>query len=359
MALDSIVTSIVTFRVPLGDIFCKPYFVEELFPALLNVFVSIEISDEVNNGDVVAFEQKFNYRRPMYVAFKYLCTVPEHQKKLLDLADYAENNIDSVETPIFLRFINLLINDAIFLLDEGLSLMAKLKEKEQERDSGAWQNQNPSQRHHNEANFAYLGRLAKFHNYIGRDTITALCLVTDHVKSIFSHSILADRTAAMLNYFLRNLVGPNKMNFKVKQMNDYEFQPGDLVRNICRIYVNLGCRNPIAIQSVTSSLQSNPKYEEFCLAISGDDRSYTPDLLNDAHSVLIRLNVPMLGEDLRTVDRTIKDVARRHRQREIPLEDIPEDFLDPLMSTLMSDPVILPGSRKVLDRATITRHLLR
>jgi len=38
------------------------------------------------------------------------------------LAAYAEQHIDDTEAPLFLRFINLLINDAIFLLDEALSV---------------------------------------------------------------------------------------------------------------------------------------------------------------------------------------------------------------------------------------------
>lgn len=205
----------VASRIYLESLFKRPYFIEELFPSLLNVFVGIEIAEDGANGNVVAFEQKFNYRRPMYVVFKYLCTIPEHQQKLIDLATYAEMNMDNVQSPIFLRFINLLINDAIFLLDEGLSLMAKLREAQQERDSGAWQRESNSQRQHNEANFAHLGRLAKFHNYIGRDTITALTLITDYVKSFFSHKVLVDRMASMLNYFLHHLVGPNKVNFRV------------------------------------------------------------------------------------------------------------------------------------------------
>ena len=34
------------------------------------------------------------------------------------------------------------------------------------------------------------------------------------------------------------------------------------------------------------------------------------------------------------------------------------DFLDPLMATLMSDPVLLPTSGNIMDRHVITRHLL-
>lgn len=38
------------------------------------------------------------------------------------LAEEAEQALESVQPPLFLRFINLLINDAIFLLDEALSV---------------------------------------------------------------------------------------------------------------------------------------------------------------------------------------------------------------------------------------------
>ena len=38
-------------------------------------------------------------------------------------------------------------------------------------------------------------------------------------------------------------------------------------------------------------------------------------------------------------------------------EDIPDEFLDQIMMSLMTDPVRLP-SRKVMDRKNILRHLL-
>merc|ERR1719222_177352 len=38
--------------------------------------------------------------------------------------------------------------------------------------------------------------------------------------------------------------------------------------------------------------------------------------------------------------------------------DAPDEFLDPLMCTFMKDPVLLPTSGTVIDRSTITQHLL-
>ena len=43
----------------------------------------------------------------------------------------------------------------------------------------------------------------------------------------------------------------------------------------------------------------------------------------------------------------------------IYLIEAPEDLLDPVTSELMRDPVILPTSGTTMDRANITRHLLK
>jgi ubiquitin conjugation factor E4 B len=40
------------------------------------------------------------------------------------------------------------------------------------------------------------------------------------------------------------------------------------------------------------------------------------------------------------------------------LGEVPDEFLDPIYATLMKDPVILPTSKQITDRAIITRHLL-
>ena len=51
-----------------------------------------------------------------------------------------------------------------------------------------------------------VGMMARFHNIMGRDTIRCLELITQEIKEIFSHDVLSDRIAAMLNHFLLNLV---------------------------------------------------------------------------------------------------------------------------------------------------------
>lgn len=42
---------------------------------------------------------------------------------------------------------------------------------------------------------------------------------------------------------------------------------------------------------------------------------------------------------------------------ELESGDVPEEFLDPVMSTVMEDPVLLPTSGMVMDRTHVLRHL--
>ncbi|KAG8230259.1 hypothetical protein J437_LFUL009797, partial [Ladona fulva] len=180
----------------------------EIVENLLCVFVGIEMT-----GSSVAFEQKFNYRRPMYYIMDYLWQIEEHKNSFKKLATGAEANMDAVSPPLFLRFVNLLMNDAVFLLDEALSNMAQLRQMQSARESGEWQNLPRAEREQNEGYFQHIGMIARFDNILGRETIHTLKFLTSEITSIFSHPTMVDRIASMLNYFLYHLVGPKKKNF--------------------------------------------------------------------------------------------------------------------------------------------------
>lgn len=315
--------------------------VQELVPSLVNVFVSIEMT-----GEGVQFEQKFSYRRPMYVVLEYLWDRPVHRKKLIDLADEAEKNIDSARPPLFLRFINLLMNDAIFLLDEALNYMGQLRELERRRKSEEWSRLSPQQRALAEDNYSHVGKLARFHNVLSLATIGTLAWLTNEIKTIFSHATLVDRVANMLNYFLEHLVGPKKGKFNVNDKNDYEFKPREILEKICRIYINLGHED------------TNKKFREFCSAVSSDGRSYSENLLPQATNILYRTGMMSIGTEFEKLSQLVRKIAILNQMDEIPTENIPDTFLDPIMSTLMVDPVLLPSSHIIVDRSTIARHLL-
>ncbi|KAG5887926.1 hypothetical protein JTB14_003022 [Gonioctena quinquepunctata] len=302
---------------------------------LMKVFVGIEMT-----GQSVEFEQKFNYRRPMYTIFNYLWELPEHMECFRSLAEEAERNMEATDPPLFLKFSNILINDAIFLLDEALANMAKLKEMQQAQDNGEWANLSARERTQNVSYLHQIGSLARFDNILGKDTIATLEKLTSRISIVFTHSTMVDRIASMLNYFLLNLVGPNKKNFKVKDAKDYHFDPAATVLEICKIYVNL------------------KDSDSFCLAVSQDGRSYSPTLFSVAEDVLLRIGGGALIGELKEVADKVAQKAVEYQANEEAMSGAPEHFLDPIMSTLMADPVILPSSKQTVDRSTIARHLL-
>lgn len=54
----------------------------------------------------------------------------------------------------------------------------------------------------------------------------------------------------------------------------------------------------------------------------------------------------------------VAHVERQQKENDEALANPPDEFLDPILSILMRDPVMLPSSKVVVDRSTISRHLL-
>ena len=306
----------------------------EIVPTLLHVFVDIETT-----GQAVEFELKFSYRRPMYDVMKYVWEMEEYRNRFLSMATYAEGHIEDEDAPIFLRFVNLLINDAIFLLDEALGYMKQIQEQQQEQEQN-WPSLPPQERAQNETQLAHIGRLARYHNIMGTETIQMLVKLTGAISAVFTHPTMVDRIAAMLNYFLKNLVGPNRKSFKVKNLNDFAFKPGEVVTDICRIYVNL------------------KDCDTFLSSVSRDGRSYSPELFKQASEVLLKIGQGELVTDVGIVEKKVSEAAESARADEDLFSDAPDEYLDAIMAHLMTDPVRLPNSGQIVDRSTIARHLL-
>uniref|UniRef100_A0A8D2DXX8 Ubiquitin conjugation factor E4 n=1 Tax=Sciurus vulgaris TaxID=55149 RepID=A0A8D2DXX8_SCIVU len=317
-------------------VFCNFPHAPQLAEALIKVFVDIEFT-----GDPHQFEQKFNYRRPMYPILRYMWATDTYRESIKDLADYASQNLEAMNPPLFLRFLNLLMNDAIFLLDEAIQYLSKIKIQQIEKDRGEWDSLTPEARREKEAGLQMFGQLARFHNIMSNETIGTLAFLTSEIKSLFVHPFLAERIISMLNYFLQHLVGPKMGALKVKDFSEFDFKPQQLVSDICTIYLNLGDE------------------ENFCATVPKDGRSYSPTLFAQTVRVLKKINKPgnMIVAFSNLAER-IKSLADLQQQEEETYADACDEFLDPIMSTLMSDPVVLPSSRVTVDRSTIARHLL-
>ena len=169
--------------------------------------------------------------------------------------------------------------------------------------------------------------------------------LTVSIQDPFLRPEIIDRLAAMLNFNLVQLVGPKCTDLKVKNPEKYGFKPKDLLRDIVDVYINLS---------------SDPKRGEFVTAVARDGRSYNRKHFEKAASILLSKAVKTEGEVqmvLAFMERC-ESVLKQDLLEEEEMGDVPDEFLDPLMFTLMEDPVILPTSRITVDRSTIVSHLL-
>ncbi|XP_071957328.1 ubiquitin conjugation factor E4 A-like [Antedon mediterranea] len=304
--------------------------------SLLTIFNDIEFS-----GDEHAFEQKFNYRMPMYGILHYLWSLEEHRNWIKDLSAESMLIIEDAVPPLFVQFINLLINDAIFTLDEAMDYLKKIRELELTKESPEWEAMSTVDRLQHDANLRTQGKIAKFFNIMANESIKVLSYVSSEIKDVFTHSSMVDRVAAMFNDFLVKLIG-NKMGLlKVRDFDAYDFKPKQLVKDISKIYVNLGDQ------------------DAFCEAVAGDERSYTPGLFIKLEKVLIKVCAESSTiQGIKVVATKFKKMSLLKETEEELFADAPDEFLDPLLTILMTDPVLLPTSNQIVERSTIQRHVM-
>ena len=73
-------------------------------------------------------------------------------------------------------------------------------------------------------------------------------------------------------------------------------------------------------------------------------------------TIAVKIGGVGILSDLDDFAKRVQAAANIKKEEDEILNDAPEEFLDPIMSTLMSDPVILPSSKITVDRQTISRY---
>lgn len=300
---------------------------------LLKLFVDIEFT-----GSHTQFYDKFNIRHNIAELLEYLWQVPSHHNAWIKVAKMHEKGV-------YLNFLNFLINDSIFLLDESLNMIPELKTLEAEMaNSAEWEQRPPQERQERARLLQQHQNIVRIDMTLANEDVGMLAYTSSIITAPFLLPELVERVANMLNYFLLQLVGPQRKTLTLKDPEKYEFRPKKLLKQIVEIYVHLA---------------RGDKENAFPLAISRDGRSYNDELFSAAAEVLQKI-----GEDARLIQDFVdlgakaKAAANDAMDTEAMLGDIPDEFLDPIQCTLMMDPVILPSSRTTVDRATIQRHLL-
>lgn len=200
----------------------------------------------------------------------------------------------------------------------------------------------PEQRTAKEEELAAAEGQAQSYMQLTNETVAMMKLFTEALSGSFTMPEIVDRVAAMVDYTLDTLVGPKSSNLKVQDSKRYLFEPKTLLSEFIDIYLNLGVS------------------QNFVEAVARDGRSYKPANFANATRILTRYGLRS-AEDIskwETLINRFKIAKELDDQDEEDLGEVPDEFLDPIMATLMKDPVILPMSKQTVDRSTIRSHLL-
>ncbi|EFW20031.1 hypothetical protein D8B26_003499 [Coccidioides posadasii str. Silveira] len=305
-----------------------PFANKHLLHALLKFYIEAEFT-----GTHTQFFDKFNIRLEIFQIIKCIWPNAIYRDQL---SNEAQRNSD-----FFVRFVNLLLNDVTFVLDESFTAFLTIHDTQVElRQQGDSMDENTRQE--KEEQLAAAQSRAKGYMQLTNETVTMLKLFTEALADSFTMPEIVQRLADMLNYNLDAMVGPKSSNLRVDNLASYNFNPRALLSEIVDVYLNL------------------MQKDNFILAVARDGRSYKPANFDKAAEILKKWSLKSQSDMVKweKLKSKVKGAKEADEQAEEDLGEIPDEFLDPLMYTLMEDPVILPSSKVSIDRSTIRSHLL-
>lgn len=300
--------------------------------ALLRLYVDVE-----HTGSHTQFYDKFSIRYRIGTILKSAWHFPVYRTAI---------RTEAADEISFVRFVNMLLNDANHLLDETLNDLEEIRGLEQliNSDAPEWTSLSDEDKQERISRLSQMTDMAKSYNLLSNNSVKLLCLLTDDevVRRVFLRPEMVNRIAEMLNYLLKRLCGDRCRDLKVSDPEKVAWKPRLLLSRVMHTYIHFG------------------DSKQFATAMARDGRSYSDELLQRAASIAERRAILHRQdvESFRKVAQMASQASLEDEQEEEDLGEVPDEFLDPIMSTIMVNPVRLPTSGNVMDRDVISRILL-
>ncbi|XP_056651778.1 ubiquitin conjugation factor E4 B isoform X1 [Monodelphis domestica] len=298
-----------------------------LVPSLMKFYTDVE-----HTGATSEFYDKFTIRYHISTIFKSLWQNIAHHGTFMEEFNSGKQ---------FVRYINMLINDTTFLLDESLESLKRIHEVQEEmKNKEQWDLLPRDQQQARQSQLSQDERVSRSYLALATETVDMFHILTKQVQKPFLRPELGPRLAAMLNFNLQQLCGPKCRDLKVENPEKYGFEPKKLLDQLTDIYLQLDCAR-------------------FAKAIADDQRSYSKELFEEVILKMRKAGIKstIAIEKFKLLAEKVEEIVAKNARAEIDYSDAPDEFRDPLMDTLMTDPVRLP-SGTIMDRSIILRHLL-
>jgi len=289
--------------------------IKNLTRALVKFYIDIEFT-----GQSQQFYAKFEYRHYCQMIFKSMWKVQAYRENLIKLAS----------DQLFERFINMIMNDLTYCMDEGVAKINELLELY------AKSNKTPEERKTEERNEGICRSV--FSEAL--QSLELMAKISEPAPHAFFWAEFRKRLAGMLNYFVAQIIDPKLT--QIKDPSKINFKPVKLLKEIIKIYVNLS------------------HDEEFCLCVSKDERSYDADNLLKALKKGSREAdiTPDVKEKFEMLIKKTSEKKVEMVENDIDVSEAPDEFICPISGDIMQDPVMLPSSKQILDKGSIKQILL-
>jgi len=167
----------------------------------------------------------------------------------------------------------------------------------------------------------------------------------------FTVPALRSRLVDMLCNILSSLGSKKAAEFKIDNPEKYNFHPKKMLEEVFQTLLNCA--------KVVQGAEEDAKVFVRTVATCA---YYDYDTFTHAAKLVRKHGIVADEQSLDLFAKFVEDCQKAKVEAlalEADLGDAPDEFMDPLMMTVMDDPVILPGSKVTVDRATIMNHLLQ
>ncbi|ELP93805.1 ubiquitination factor E4, putative [Entamoeba invadens IP1] len=290
-------------------------------------------------GSHTQYYDKINWRRLIQNCFIKLWKYTTYQQNIIKI-------FDSNDQRVFPAFVQHIVSDTNLMLEDSLLKLADIKNVEDKRaDKVDWERMSEEGRNDLLRSADENGRQVKNLFSLAESSFQFLKLVIEKTQVPFLDPLVINDVAACFNYFLSCIVGERSGEYKVSNLEQYNFHPKTLLNFFFDIFLYLG------------------RHDNFIAAICEDTRSFKERTFEAALASIeyIQSRSPSELKEFRQLVEKIKGYSSKDIYAIVEEKmglDIPEEFCDTIMGTLMKDPVELPNSHVIVDRTTIVKHLM-
>ena len=307
---------------------------ESLMVSILRVFVDAERLGTSNQ-----FYEKFVVRAKIMILIENINKYYGHLFEE-NIKEYTEKYPEDGK-----KMINNLLNDLIYLNDECIENLKVIKNYQDLLDDKVrYNNMSYENKRFEESRFKEKDKIVRAQIKLLNSSLKFLVSISKILQNFFIKNDFVTQLAGYLNYSLNIFGSPLNYELKLKNINEYSFNPHFILGSILSTY---------------SAFYDKIHFIE---GVIKDERSYKFSNFDRAKNLVANnKNITINEKDFSNYIKFVDNLRREEKiikSEEISYDDAPQEFIDALTFNIMTDPVKLPKSQVILDRKTIETHLL-